>query len=64
MGYKQTNKFCRQCGTGVLAAGRTPSHVLHLVLTVLSVGLWLPIWILLALFSTGGYRCSNCGSKV
>jgi hypothetical protein len=28
-----------------------PSHLLHLVLTILTLGLWLPVWILIAIFS-------------
>ena len=29
--------------------GRRVNHVLHLVLTILTAGLWLPIWIILAI---------------
>ena len=36
-------------GGGVLRRG--PNHALHAVLTFLSCGLWLPIWILVAIFS-------------
>ncbi|MGV9798756.1 DUF2510 domain-containing protein [Mycobacterium sp. NPDC003449] len=36
-----------------VSAGGGTSHGLHLVLTVLTCGLWLPIWILAALFGGG-----------
>ena len=30
--------------------GRPPSHVLHLLLSLITVGLWIPVWILVGLF--------------
>jgi hypothetical protein len=33
----------------VLVKGNRPNHVLHLLLTVFTLGLWLPIWILVAI---------------
>lgn len=29
----------------VLVKGRTPTHVLHLFLTILTLGFWIPVWI-------------------
>ncbi|MBL6748136.1 MAG: hypothetical protein ISP85_04030, partial [Candidatus Poseidonia sp.] len=52
------------CESNTLAVGTTPNHVLHLVLTVLTVGLWGIVWILIALGKTGGYKCSKCGLPV
>ena len=37
-----------------VSAGRGTNHALHLILTLLSCGLWLPIWILVAIFDTRG----------
>ena len=37
-----------------VSAGRGTNHALHLILTLLSCGLWLPIWIVLAIFDTSG----------
>jgi len=28
----------------VLVKGRTPTHVLHLFLTILTLGFWIPVW--------------------
>lgn len=36
-----------------VSAGGGPNHALHLILTFLSCGLWLPIWILVAIFGGG-----------
>jgi len=34
----------------LLVQGRRPNHLLHLILTVLTLGLWLFVWIGLAVF--------------
>ena len=36
-----------------VSTGGGPNHALHAVLTFLSCGLWLPIWILVAIFGGG-----------
>lgn len=36
-----------------VSAGGGPNHALHAILTLLSCGLWLPIWILMAIFGGG-----------
>ncbi len=61
---KQSSAYCPHCETRVLATAPTPNHVLHLLLTIFSCGLWLWIWPLVMAGSIGGYRCVKCGSKV
>lgn len=39
------------------------SHVLHLLLSVITVGVWLPIWALVAIDNHGRGQCSVCGEK-
>ena len=34
----------------VLVKGRRPNHLLHLILTVLTLGLWAFVWLALVLF--------------
>ncbi|KQV83655.1 hypothetical protein ASC90_20440 [Rhizobium sp. Root1220] len=46
----------------VLAERQTPNHVLHLLLTIVTGGAWIIVWIILTL-SVGPYRCPNCGAK-
>jgi hypothetical protein len=38
----------------IIARGQRPNHLLHLILTVLTLGLWLVGWIIVAV--TGGVR--------
>lgn len=40
---------------------KNKSHVLHLLLTVISFGIWIPIWVLV-LFSDDS-ACSQCGKR-
>ena len=51
---------CPRCGTRTLHLVDQPSHLLHLVLTVFTAGLWLLPWLLLG---TGERReqCTACG---
>lgn len=55
---------CEQCGTPTLHVQDPDSvnHVLHLLITVLLVGIWLPVWIFLAISAPIRHlRCSLCG---
>ncbi len=61
---KQTGRYCPVCERQVMATGTTPNHLLHFFLSLFTVGLWLPVWILVAVGNIGGYRCTKCGSRV
>lgn len=53
---------CRICNAVTPHEVEKTSHILHLLLTVFTAGLWLPIWILLGLIrslSSKG-RCQQC----
>ena len=41
---------------------QTTSHILHLLLSVITVGFWIPIWILVALIKSAP-QCTECGGK-
>lgn len=48
----------------VLAEKQTPNHILHLLLAVVTVGFWIPIWLIVIVGSDlGAYRCPHCGGK-
>jgi hypothetical protein len=63
MGYEETSKFCGYCNRQVLARRQGTNHILHLLLTIVTGGLWLIIWILISV-KIGGWRCSSCGQQV
>ena len=62
MGVDQTSKFCPLCQKPTLWSRPGTNHILHLLLTVFTVGFWLPVWIL-ASIRIGGWRCQSCGFK-
>ena len=64
MGQKHTSKYCSRCRVKVMAVGKTPNHILHLLMSVVTAGLWLPVWLIIGLCSGGGYRCTTCGNSV
>jgi len=48
----------------VLTFGNRPNHVLHLLLSILTAGIWLIIWILISLsggISRRSYHVDQCG---
>jgi len=64
MGIVKTRRYCPEDDRMVLAEKRTPNHILHLLLAVVTVGLWIPIWILISIASEfGSYQCPECGGN-
>lgn len=63
MGWIEGPRFCPHCERRVSARRRTPSHLLHLILSLVSFGLWLPVWLIVAIGAgSGHWLCSVCGS--
>lgn len=58
---QESTGFCRNCDRQVLIRRKSTNHVLHLLLTLCTFGLWLIIWLLVGV-RVGGWRCSACGS--
>jgi hypothetical protein len=61
MGTRYTSRYCSHCKDNVLALESTPSHGIHLFLTIVTLGMWIPIWIVATICSFGSMRCSKCG---
>ena len=64
MSQKQDSRYCPHCQKQVLAIGTKANHVLHLLLSIFTCGLWLWIWPLVAAGTAGNYRCTSCGTRV
>ncbi len=54
-------KYCPHCRNYGPCAPEPMSTALHVLLTIVTVGWWLIVWILLAL--SRSYRCPICGSR-
>lgn len=61
--FEETQKYCQDCKQNALVRRRGTNHLLHLLLTIVTGGLWLIVWIL-AVPKFGGWRCSQCGGRV
>jgi hypothetical protein len=59
---KQTRRYCPSCQTEVLAIKPTPNHILHLLLSIVTGGLWLIFWLMLS-FKVETWRCARCGAE-
>ena len=59
MADQKASGKCRVCGD-VLVTRAGTNHILHLILTLITCGFWLLIWIL-ASVKIGGWKCSQCG---
>lgn len=58
----QKRRFCDYCDRYVLAAGEPFHASLHVLLTLLTCGLWMPVGLWLAL--NHKYRCQRCGKQL
>ena len=64
--YIETSKFCKTCNKQVLARRKGVNHILHLILSLCTVGFWVIIWILVVISNiirVGEWRCSVCAEK-
>ncbi len=62
MSDEKIRGFCKDCNKFVVAFRSKPNHVLHLLLSIFTLGLWVFVWIGLSI-KIGGWKCSECGSK-
>ncbi len=62
MSYQEKRKFCPECGRYVIAKREGANHILHLIISIFTLGFWLPIWAL-STVRFGGWFCGVCGSK-
>lgn len=61
---KMEQAHCGHCDKPVLAVCENQvNHILHLLISCLLCGFWLPVWLVLAAMSHR-YRCPHCGSPV
>jgi len=59
MSLQHATKHCPMCGAERICERPGPNHVLHLLLSLLTGGLWLFVW-LVACLRVGGWHCTVC----
>lgn len=52
---------CKRCQKATLHISRGTSHLLHLVLSVMTLGVWMLVWILTTLLHSAESQCTECG---
>jgi len=55
--------YCSRCERAVAVTRPGVNHVLHLLLSIITSGIWLIVWFLVSILHIGGWRCSACGSS-
>ena len=63
MPSEQAVVYCENCKKVTLHIKQRINHILHLILTIITFGTWIFIWICIALFTSGTPQCSKCGFK-
>jgi len=61
MSFDEEGGFCTGCGKRVMVRRKGTNHILHLLLSIITFGFWIIVWILASLIK-GPWRCSICGS--
>ena len=63
MGFQERPGYCSYCKKNVLVRTQTPNHLLHLILSIVTSGLWLIVWLILSI-RVKKWHCSQCGQRV
>lgn len=62
MGIEYRQRWCETDQRLVRAERATPNHILHLILSIVTAGLWLIVWLLVAIENGNRpWRCPICG---
>ena len=62
MSTLQITAECSYCRMKRLFSKAGPSHILHLILSLVTVGVWLPVWLICVVMNAfQPYRCTVCG---
>ena len=52
-------KHCVECKKKTMHFQEKPNHILHLLLSIITAGIWLIVWLLF--LESGDPQCSVCG---
>ena len=54
-------KQCKSCKKMTQHTQPSTSHLLHLVLSIFTVGVWIIMWIIIAASNSSAAQCTECG---
>tara|TARA_R110000787_G_scaffold214407_1_gene323635 strand:- start:35 stop:295 length:261 start_codon:yes stop_codon:yes gene_type:complete len=55
---RQRLKHCGKCNKTTTYSFDEPNHILHLLLSLITAGCWVPIWLLIVI--SGGFSLGKC----
>lgn len=55
---------CKNCQRATPHERPSTSHLLHLVLSIVTAGFWIPVWFIVAMNNRGRGQCTVCGREV
>ena len=61
MATKVARRFCPACDEMKKSVKDGPNHILHLLLSIVSGGLWLIVWLFVSIGRP--WACDECGAK-
>ncbi len=61
MATNQVMAFCKKCDKKTIHLQPSTSHVLHLILSLITFGVWVIIWFIVAASNNSQKECSVCG---
>jgi hypothetical protein len=64
MATNQTMYYCKRCARWTPHIQPATSHVLHLLLCLLTCGLWLGVWAVIVMVNFLRKTCTVCGRLV
>ena len=56
--------YCKNCKKSTIQIKQRANHVLHLLLSIVTFGIWLIVWFFIALFTSDTPTCTVCGNEV
>lgn len=62
MAEQRKSGYCKNCKKDVIVFRPGTNHILHLLISIVTMGVWLIPWFLHSI-KIGGWRCQTCGSK-
>jgi hypothetical protein len=62
MSKSTIRRMCKDCGQHRPFSKDRCNHILHLILSVITIGFWTPVWLLLGIINLcKPFRCESCG---
>jgi len=55
--------YCKRCKKETLAKRKKTNHIFHIIISLITLGLWIPFWIM-AILQFNSWHCDVCGTRV